>query len=292
MVAEFDSHWTRWLCEGVMLRVDCYDFYKLSVQIHPLTLLADNVPLADSWVSLYLAKGELGTFFVTFPLKTSRNPANALFAALLALIPDDLTQVSFHDEAGNPVILSYAQVNAIRNSAKEFETVLKAELNGWDAFFVSQKGAFSTTDLITRAETLLPSESARQMLTAEALDDIRQAGRCLAFNLGTAAAFHIVRCTETFIWQYYEIVIGRLPPMKTRNWGAYIRNLTACGNADPKVLGWMTQIKDQYRNPVLHPTESVSPDDALEFINACVSLMMCIAREVEKAALLQATPTP
>ena len=122
-------------------------------------------------------------------------------------------------------------------------------------------------------------------LSPEALEDIRQAGRCLAFNLGTAAAFHIVRCTETFIWKYYELVVGHLPAVKVRNWGTYVRNLTSCGKADAKVIGWITQIKDQYRNPVLHPDEVIGPDDALEFINACISLMMCIARELEKAKL-------
>jgi hypothetical protein len=265
-----------------MLRVDCYDFYKLGVQIHPLTFLADDATLNDAWISLYFGKQELNTFFSTFPLKTSRNPANELYAALVEIVPDDISHVRFSDDDGNPRVLTFVETSRVRNAAKEFETVLKAELNGWDAFFVSQKGAYSTTDLITRAESLIPSESTRKFLSPEALEDIRQAGRCLAFNLGTAAAFHIARCTETFIWKYYELIVGRLPPVKMRNWAAYIRNLNACGNVDSKVIGWMTQIKDQYRNPVLHPNESVSPDDALEFINACISLMRCITKKLEK----------
>jgi hypothetical protein len=274
-----------------MLRVDCYDFYKLGVQLHPLTVLKDDATIQDSWVMLYLAKAELDTFFGIFPLKTSRNPATELYRAIGVILPDDISQLKTTDDEGNPRTIGY-QATTIRNAANEFETVLKAELNGWDAFFVSQKGAFSTADLINRAETLLPSESARLLLSPEALEDIRQAGRCIAFNLGTAAAFHIIRCAETFIWKYYALVIGHLPPVKIRNWGTYIRNLTASGKADSKVIAWMTQIKDQYRNPVLHPNEVVTPDDALEFINACTSLMMCIARELEKAQPTAAAATP
>lgn len=272
-----------------MLRVDCYDFYKLGVQIHPLTLLGHDSLLHESWAALYLARLELDSFFSTFPLKTSRNPATELYSAIRVVIPDDLSQLKMNDEDGNSLTLAH-NANSIARAANEFETVLKAELNGWDAFFVSQKGAYSTTDLINRAESLLPSESARAMLSPVALEDIRQAGRCLAFNLGTAASFHIARCAETFIWKYYELIVGHLPSIKVRNWGTYIRNLTAAGNADSKVIGWMTQIKDQYRNPVLHPEEIISPDDALEFINACTSLMLCIARELDKARMTTAAP--
>jgi hypothetical protein len=255
-----------------MLRVDCYDFYKLGIQVHPLTLLADDISLNDAWIVLYLAKSELNTFFSIFPLKTSRNPALVLYEGIKELIPDDFSHVRFSDEDGKPRVLSFSDLNSIRTAAKEFETVLKAELNRWDAFFVSQKGAYSTADLIHQAETMLPSEAARALLSPEATEDVRQAGRCLAFNLGTAAAFHMVRATETFIWKYYEAVIGTLPPVKVRNWGTYSRNLTKCGKADTRVVGWLDHIRLEYRNPVLHPQEVVTPDGALEFMNACISL--------------------
>jgi hypothetical protein len=260
-----------------MLRVDCYDFYKLGVQVHPLTLLADSVTLNDAWISLYLAKSELNSFFATFPLKTSRNPATELFQALQEIIPDDFTQVKFTNDDGTPMSCN---LWSVKKAANEFETVLKAELNGWDAFNVSQKGAFSSSDLINRAECLLPDE-AQQVLSPAALEDVRQAGRCLAFNLGTSAAFHMVRATETFIWKYYEAVVGHLPPVKMRSWGVYAKNLSKCSNADTKVIGWLNQIKSEYRNPVLHPDKAVTPDDALEFVYACISLMMCIVRAMK-----------
>ncbi len=235
----------------------------------------------DVWLELYWAKNEIKSFFNIFPLKTSLSPGRTLYQALLAIVPDDFSLIKLQDEEGNPQVLSSGQAFSIREAVNEFETVLKAELSGWDAYFVSQKGAFSTSDLIDGAETMLV-ESARSLLSKEALEDIRQTGRCLAFNLGTAAAFHVVRATETFIWKYYEEVVGNLPPVKMRNWGAYIRNLEKTGKADNKIIGWMKQIKDEYRNPVLHPNETVSPDDALEFINACLSLMASIARVLNK----------
>jgi len=263
-----------------MLRVDCYDFCKLGIQLHPLTLLPDDAVLRDHWISIYVAKGELDSFFRTFPLKTCRAPARALYEALVNLIPDDFG-FSLDADDGTPRILGYAEVNPIREGAKEMETVLKAELNGWDTFFVSQKGAYSTSDLINRAEIILP-ESAQAHLTPAALEDIRQAGRSLAFNMGTAASFHIIRASEVFIWKYYEAIIGTLPAVKMRNWGSYSKNLTKSGNADARIIGWMDHIRNEYRNPVLHPEESVTPEGAMEFINACVSLVMSIVRALDR----------
>ncbi len=68
-------------------------------------------------------------------------------------------------------------------------------------------------------------------------------------------------------------------------WGDVRQGGEKCGLADTKVLGWMTQIKDEYRNPVLHPEEVIDPDDALEFMNACISLMASISRALAKAGV-------
>jgi hypothetical protein len=273
-----------------MLRVDCYDFFKLGLHVHPLTLLADDAILNDVWISLYLGKNEVFTFFANFPLKTSIAPARVLYQAILEIVPDDFSQVRFINEATSEQrTLTFTEASSIREAAKELETVLKAELSGWNAYFVSQKGAFSTSDLINSAENMLP-DKARELLSPAAMEDVRQAGRCLAFNLGTAACFHIVRATETFIWRYYETLIGKMPPMKMRNWGAYIRALSQCDQTNGKVLGWLTHIKDEYRNPVLHPDENVNPDDAQMFINACLSLMTTIANDLRR--LQSENPVP
>ncbi|NYF50099.1 hypothetical protein [Tunturiibacter gelidoferens] len=134
---------------------------------------------------------------------------------------------------------------------------------------------------------MLP-DGIRSQLSKDAVDDFRQAGRCLAFNLGTAAAFHIARATEDVIRKYYTVVVGTVPPVKMRSWGVYHKNLSKCAKSNSKVLGWLDHIKDEYRNPVLHPDETVTPDGALVFINACSSLIITMVTEI---ARLQAIAT-
>ncbi|MEO6815628.1 MAG: hypothetical protein ABI177_02910 [Edaphobacter sp.] len=263
-----------------MLRVDCYQFYKLGQRIHPFTVIKDDDLVRDVWFEIYQAKQYLNDFFQTFPLRISRDPATRLFEALSQAVPDDLSQLDTGggDEEWKKVAHYAFQ---IRQAATDLETVLAAELNNFDTYFVSQKGSFSTPDLIQRAEIMLP-EVTRKYLDDTAIEDFRQAGRCLAFNLGTAASFHIARATEVVVRSYYALVIGSLPAVKMRNWGAYHKNLSKSQKANKKVLGWLDHIKDEYRNPVLHPEEIVTPDAALVFINACCSLIILMASEIQR----------
>lgn len=264
-----------------MLRFDCFDFYKLGLAVHPLTELEDAISAQEVWVALYLAKTEVDTFFRTFPLKTSRTPATEFYRAIAAIVPDDLGDMQLVDGEGKPRILGQGEISLIKRAARDFETVLRAELSGWDSLFVSPKAAYNTAELISQAELMVP-ESGRKIMSPKAVADFRQAGMCLAFNLGTAAAFHAARSTETVIALYYEKLLGSLPTIKSRNWGAYHRNLAKCPSPDAKVLAWLKHLTEEYRNPVLHPEETLSTDAAIEFLNACIALITSIARALEK----------
>jgi hypothetical protein len=261
-----------------MLRVDCFRFYQLGQRLSPLSSLANDALVRDVWFDLWRAKNDLDQFFIPFPLRISSQPATKLYGAILAVVPEDMSEVVYDDKDGNPVALTY-RAHTIREAAKEFEAVLAAELATYDTYHVSQKGSFSTPDLIDRADIMLP-EGIRTHLSDNAIEDFRQAGRCLAFNLGTAASFHIARSAEEVIRSYYALVIGKVPTVKMRSWGTYHKNLSKNAKSSKKVLGWLEHIKDEYRNPVLHPDEKVSPEAALVFINACSSLIIMMVTEM------------
>jgi hypothetical protein len=273
-VSGYDRHWARFISGGAMLRVDGYRFYDLGVKIHPLVSIKDETLVSDVWFGIYQAKASLRSVFTDFPLRVSRETAIKLEAALIRVLPDDFTETRWADDE-----TVGGRGFQIRQLAVEIETILAAELRTFDTYFVSQKGSFSTPDLIDHAEIMLP-EGIRQHLSPNAVEDFRQAGRCLAFNLGTAAAFHMARSTEEVIRSYYALVLQKLPTVKMRSWGTYHKNLSKSPKASKKVLGWLDHIKDEYRNPVLHPEETVTPDAALVFINACNSLIIMMVSEM------------
>ena len=74
------------------------------------------------------------------------------------------------------------------NAAKQFETVFLAELQTLAAYYVEEKGAYATDALIERAEMVFP-EGIREKLTQQTIDEIRESGKCLAFDIATASGF-------------------------------------------------------------------------------------------------------
>jgi hypothetical protein len=100
--------------------------------------------------------------------------------------------------------------------------------------------------------TRIFSDACRAEFTDDEKYDINQGAKCLAFEVPTAAAFHLMRATESVIQRYYGEVVGKLPPKKSRNWGAYIANLRRCG-AEPKIISALEDMKELYRNPIIHP---------------------------------------
>lgn len=163
-------------------------------------------------------------------------------------------------------------MNRVGGNARNFETIFAAELNSINTYFVSQKLAYETRILIESADHLFP-ENIRNEIPKEAIDDIKQAGRCIAFDIPTAAAFHIIRATENVILQYYNKLGGKLMKPKMRNWDAYITVLKKCG-ADTKVTAFLNHIRGQYRNPVLHPETMLESQQAHVLLGACVSAIV------------------
>ena len=128
----------------------------------------------------------------------------------------------------------------------KFENNLEAEYNGKDIFVVAKKGILSTTDLIENAEEMF-SQKIRERI-APAISDIQQAGKCIAFQVSTAAAFHIFRAVEAVAKIYVEIVRGTPPTDKEKRFGlgGFARILVEHG-ADERVTNSVPQLRQKLR---------------------------------------------
>lgn len=167
------------------------------------------------------------------------------------------------------------------NKAKTFETVLSAELENLATYHVTQKGIYSTPELVERAELALP-ESVREKLDTQILNEIRESGRCLAFDNATASGFHIMRATEAVMHQYYLAVCEPEDTKKLVSWGAYIKALR--DSTDPTILetvAVLQQIKDNDRNLIMHPERILSPDDAFTLFEVAKGAMMSMAGKLK-----------
>jgi hypothetical protein len=104
--------------------------------------------------------------------------------------------------------------------------------------------------------------------SAVAVSDFESAAKCLAFGLPTAVGFHLMRFSEALMFPYYD----KLPalagsPAKLRdkpgdrNWGHYINTLKQRGAKD-SVIKLLCHLKDEYRNPLMHPDDTLTDTQA------------------------------
>ena len=171
----------------------------------------------------------------------------------------------------------YSGAIRIASAITELSTVLEAECRTLDTYAVSQKGAYSTPLLIDHAEILIP-ESTREKLGGVAIDDIRQAGRCLAFDLPTAAGFHLFRAVESVMHVLYDQVKRRLQKHnKPKTWFSYVEKLKEA-QVTSSVTDLLNSIRGHYRNPVAHPDVTLTSDDAIVLLPLGV---MAIQKMVE-----------
>ncbi|HEY2459918.1 MAG TPA: hypothetical protein VGI16_03885 [Candidatus Acidoferrum sp.] len=257
-----------------MQTVNVFQFYSLGHFVHALSEVKATDKIKDKFYALFSARawlefllnGNLIALNVCGP--ACRTLVESIKQILDPTVPDGSpaeTEPSLDMEKEIGPFRSYS----LTSSLSTFETVLSAELQSISTYWVSRKLAYETKLLIEEGDKLLP-DNIKAEIPEVAVQELKQAGKCVAFDIPTAAGFHIIRATESVIRKYYSVVVRKPPKPKMRNWGAYIKNLTAAG-ADTKVTGFLDHIRENYRNPVLHPEETLSSEDAQALLGICVS---------------------
>jgi hypothetical protein len=57
--------------------------------------------------------------------------------------------------------------------------------------------------------------------------------------------------------------------------------LRKCPQADQKIVDFLEKIKESYRNPVLHPQQNLTADDAQILFGVCISVVSMMAVGIE-----------
>jgi hypothetical protein len=252
-------------------RINDYEFYQLGSVLHPISQLEDQVQVKDCWYLLYQAKAWLNHLLADdlIPLVVAK-PAGMVLSVEIEGLMNKLRSEGESPPSLNERSLGFSELYAIRGKVREFEIVLSAELQSLATYFISQKLAYETRLLIEEAERILPP-SILDSLDAATIDEIRQAGRCIAFDIPTAATFHIIRATEAVIRMYYAKILGHAPKVKMRNWGAYIKNLQTSGKANDGIIAILNHIRETYRNPILHPELTITEEESHIILSVCTS---------------------
>lgn len=243
--------------------------FDLGQRIGRLSAVREGVQLGEIVLPLDHARNALQTLLSTSgpQITKSRSAAQALLGFVTSLLADARANPA---KTVNETLLAYGD-----KFWDQFTTSMQMELPFWHAYLVSQTLAWDTSILVENAAAMIPEEI-QAKFPLEALTDWREAGRCIAFDLYTASGFHTIRSAEAVIRSYYAHIVGSLPKVKDRSWGAYTRLLRAHGGADEAILKLIDNIREHQRNPVMHPEERLDKQKAATLLSVCVGLVIQI----------------
>jgi hypothetical protein len=257
-----------------MFRLNGAYFYNGGAQLQAVRSIPMGTKFVDITQAVWAAEEWLGQTLTAgiFHLRTSFSAGMSLLDELRSLKKriEDAYKKGCYDEAVG------WEINSLAAMVEKFTTLLTAELAVSDFYFVTSKGCFDTTRLIDSGVDLFTKDLADKV--PDAIRDCVGAGRCIAFDLPTAAAFHLHRLNETVLRVYFNFVAPNVPHPESRTIRAYVEAMKSRQVGNKKVHSALSSLNSLHRNPVMHPDQSLDTvEEAIALwgsVNACVLHML------------------
>jgi len=263
-----------------MEKIDLPLFYQLGSQLHPLTEFnlqaSTRVDLIIEGLSV-----KTTTLFVlnSFSALTVCRAAGEKFLSAIDNAYKWLRDTP-SEKWKEPDSSADTTFRQIITKAKDFETILTADLGTLVTYHATQKGIYDTAALVGRAENILPVPMLNR-INEEVVTEIRESGKCLAFDCATASGFHIMRATEMVMHKYYIYIFNPESDKRLHDWGKYIAKFeTVEDSAVKEVVVMLRQIKDQHRNLIMHPEIILSPNEAFTLFEIAKAAIITMADQL------------
>lgn len=278
------AYWGKWFIpikDSTMKATDLSVFYQLGAS---LTYLIDHAKIDDPagdlyiWLTLpcqWLVAFRSQTEEVADTFKDTRVVVDHFIHAIHGLME------SIPKEWDRPI--TQAEVVGLSYWKDKLEEAFEREHRNLDVFTVTPKGLYNTRLLIEAPVRQFP-ERLRTVLPPQMSYDLEQAGRCLAFDLPTACAFHICRGTEALMIAYYEALAEQKWPHKKKDWNIYIEQLIA-KDSPKRITDRLKEIQAGDRNAYIHPDINVELDEAQILFNLCAAVNFYMAEEMVKLSI-------
>jgi len=179
-------------------------------------------------------------------------------------------------------ILSKDEAFKLRHIMSDIRVTLDAEANGNLAYIVKDK-RIDVNKLLSDIPGLM-SPNVFISLSEIAQYDFKEAGKCIAFELPTAAAFHILRGTEAVLKDYYCHIIKR-KRIKIMMWGPMVKHLKERKSKPippASLLNKLDDIRFTYRNPTQHPEKIYDIHEVQDLFGLCVDVVNRMKYKINK----------
>lgn len=278
-----------------MLRVDGYYLYSVGSQIHPLSELrgtngwGNPTTVDEARLPIMIAEGALEPLLSrsVFRLRTSVQSGQRLLEAIRVL------KAKIEAATDPKATLDWYEVYMVTSSLTTFEAILQAELTLIPLYVVQQKAGFDTSTLIENGVVCFPVEVT--MKVPEAVSDLLQGTKCIAFELNTAAGFHLHRANEAVLRRYWDVVSNNAPRPIRGNMGDYLNEMKQRDFGDGLVRAALKHLVDFHRNPLIHPEQNIETvDEAVALMNGVhnviVQMLKVIPADVDALNTVGAMP--
>lgn len=278
-------------------RIDQFSFYEIGQSLAKLSRyegdVPAHVPIWDVWEGQKFLRALLNG--IPIPIGVSRTKALEVLQSLDLISDTHFTQIDTegkktfkYPQPGDPPVPSW-RWSLLNPVLANFETVFREEMRETAVYFVPRRGIFYTPALVDAADESFPKDLL-PFIPQKARDDWKAAGRCLAFNLLSASGFHTARAVEATLESYYQLFSGR-PGETLRSWHDYKEALdkliAAKSTPGPrsKTVAELDQMREDYRNPIMHPRVVLTEGDARMLFANGESLIIAMAQEIAEASL-------
>lgn len=249
--------------------VSVYEFYQLGSDVHNLTKIDDSTTDGTIYLMMFQANMALYAF-----------GRNALAAKRF---PDTLKAASRVSELIEGLMPGFANLSDIipvlriklRDDVIKFEQSLDQESQKLHSY-VLNNGKLLSHDVLGKLSESFPSS---QLLDDWTVKQIDAAGKCLACWCCTASGFHILRAVELCLKAYLDVFNPTAFQAKNRNWKSYIDWLRGAG-APSELIDAMSFLHNK-RNPLMHPEDELSPEEAEDLILAARLVVGILILDVE-----------
>lgn len=180
-------------------------------------------------------------------------------------------------QSANGEVFTAEEAAAFNALCEDVHTVLNAESSSKFSFVTTEK-RIDIEKLIEHIDTLFAS-GIFKMLPPISQYDFTEAGKCIAFERPTAAAFHILRATEDVLKNYYckKVKRGRSKLL----WGDMLASFAKRRKKPPlEITNHLKNIKDDFRNPTAHPEKIYDIEEAQDLLMRCIDVVTRMTRDL------------
>lgn len=262
-----------------MFRLSGDFIYTLAGQLRPIEGLTNESTRIQVFLVLNTAIKGLDSLLTgnALGLRASWSKCHQLRGICQPLLDEILSDASRAGETIDSQVLSH-----LKTVFTTFEVTFKAELAVANIYVVTPKGAYDTNILAEYGLSAFPASLETKV--REAVIDAQQAARCLAFDLPTAAAFHLHRAHEAVVHAYFRAIAPNEVPPNKQPLGVWITALEKV-EAAQDVVAAIKDINRLHRNPVLHPDTSLTDsEEAIALLGSINTSMRYMLQKIGEEA--------